>query len=85
VVVAAEAPGPILIRIRYSSDWVLSAGAGCIQRADGSWISVDAYKAELFKLRLSLLGGDKEGCAPSVGPVAAGVAAAPLAASPARS
>ncbi len=84
VVVAAEAPGPILIRIRYSSDWVLAAGAGCIQRGGGSWISVDAYRAELFKLRLSLLGGDKGSCAPSVGPVAAPVPAVPVAPPPAR-
>jgi hypothetical protein len=84
VVVAAEAPGPILIRIRYSSDWVLSAGAGCIQRGDGSWISVNAYRAELFKLRLSLLGGDKRGCAPSSGPVAAPGPAVPRASPAAR-
>jgi hypothetical protein len=73
VVVAAEQPGQILIRIRYSSDWVLSGGAGCIRRGEGSWISVDAYRAELFKLKLSLLGGGKDGCAPSADPLAAPV------------
>jgi hypothetical protein len=77
VVVAAVRPGPILIRIRYSSDWVLSAGSGCIRRGDGPWISVDVYRAELLKLRLSLLGGRSGGCAPTGRPATARAPADP--------
>jgi hypothetical protein len=62
VLVAADRPGQVLIRIRYNSDWVLASGSGCIRRADGSWIGVDAYQPELLKLKLSLLGGGKDAC-----------------------
>jgi hypothetical protein len=71
VVVDAVRPGPVLIRIRYSSDWVLSYGSGCIRRGDGSWITVDVYRAELFKLRLSLLGDGSDACAAAVRPAPA--------------
>jgi hypothetical protein len=71
VVVDAVRPGTVLIRIRYSSDWVLSTGSGCIHRADGSWIGVDVYRAQLFKLTLSLLDGGEDDCAPAPHPVAA--------------
>ncbi len=82
VVVDAVRPGPVLIRIRYSSDWVLSAGSGCIRRGDGSWISVDAYRAERFKLRLSLLGGGSDDCAPAARTVTAPPTGGPVPTSP---
>jgi hypothetical protein len=71
VVVEAVRPGPVLIRIRYNSDWVLSDGTGCIRRGAGSWIRVDVYRAELLRLRLSLLGGGRQACAPPAGTVSA--------------
>jgi hypothetical protein len=62
LVVDAPQPGAVLIRIRYSSDWTLAAGSGCISRADQSWISVDASVPEQFKLTLSVLTGGQTDC-----------------------
>ncbi len=62
VVVDAPRPGSVLVRIRYSPDWTLAAGTGCVSRADESWISVDVPLPEQFRLTLSLFGGDQDGC-----------------------
>ncbi len=62
VVVDASQPGSVLIRIRYSPDWTMAAGAGCVSRGDQTWISVDVPLPEQFKLTLSLLGGNQGDC-----------------------
>ncbi len=61
VVVSAPAPGPVLIRVRYSPDWQLASGQGCVAAAvgargdgGGTGIQVTVPKAEVFSLRLRL-------------------------------
>lgn len=69
VTVATPAAGPVLVRVRYSPDWELTAGAGCVApappppgvHAGGTWVRVEAPGAEQFTLRLSLL-GHRPGC-----------------------
>jgi hypothetical protein len=61
VVVSTPAPGPVLVRVRYSPDWQLASGQGCVT-ADatapgvdgGMWIRVTVPRAEEFSLSLSL-------------------------------
>jgi hypothetical protein len=65
VEVATPVAGPVLVRIRYNSNWVLSPGSGCIAAVPGplevagrgTWIRVVAPAPERFTLRLSLLPG----------------------------
>jgi hypothetical protein len=57
VLLNAEAPGSVTVRIRFNSDWTLSGGAGCVTSAGGRWIVVDVPGAERFRLSLSI-GGD---------------------------
>jgi hypothetical protein len=63
IVVATPVAGPVLVRVRYNSNWVLPGGAGCLTPAPGAldvpgrgtWIRVVAPGPERFTLRLSLL------------------------------
>ncbi len=70
VVVSTPVPGPVLVRVRYSRNWQLTSGAGCIAPAPappgiqggGTWVQVVTPVAERFTLRVSLLPGGN-GCA----------------------
>jgi hypothetical protein len=55
LVVDAARPGPLLVRIRYSPDWVVAEGRASISRGEGSWIALDVPSAEEVTLHLSLL------------------------------
>jgi hypothetical protein len=62
--VATSGPGPVLVRARYSPDWQLASGQGCVAPApaadgtgDGTWIKVEVPRAEQFSLRLTLFAG----------------------------
>lgn len=55
LVVDATHAGQILVRVRYSPDWVVAGGRGSVNRGDGSWISLDVPWPEQITLRLSLL------------------------------
>lgn len=57
VVVRAPEPGTVVVRVRYSPDWVMSSGIGCVSRASRSWIEVHVPRSEVFSLSLSLTGG----------------------------
>jgi hypothetical protein len=75
VVVSTPGPGSVLVRVRYSPNWELAAGAGCVTQApapapasappgaagNGTWVRVEAPAAEQFVLRLSLFPG-RNGC-----------------------
>ena len=61
IVVTTPQPGAVLVRVRYSPDWQLAAGEGCVGPepaeggiAGGAWIKVRVPKAEVFVLRLAL-------------------------------
>ncbi len=70
VVIQASGRGRILLRIRYSPDWTVSAGAGCVTRADGSWTGLDVPGPERVDLELNLFGRNGPRC--SQAPAAAG-------------
>jgi hypothetical protein len=63
VVVATPTPGSVLVRVRYSPNWELASGAGCVSPAPappgvqggGTWVRVETPVAEQFSLRLALL------------------------------
>jgi hypothetical protein len=69
VVVSTPRPGPVLVRVRYSRNWELASGQGCIAPAPappgvpggGTWVEVVTPAAEQFSLRVSLLPG-RPGC-----------------------
>jgi len=42
VTVFATGPGSILVRVRYTSQWTLVAGNGCVHEAPGGWTAVEA-------------------------------------------
>ena len=54
VVVDATGPGRVTLRIRYSRQWALTGGSGCVTRADGSWMSLQVPRAEQLTLSLSI-------------------------------
>ncbi|MGH9114362.1 MAG: hypothetical protein ACRDWW_00890, partial [Acidimicrobiales bacterium] len=65
LVLSTPAAGPVLVRVRYTPGWRVVQGAGCVAKAPGSWIRVDAAGPGLVTLRLSLLG---PGATPCGGP-----------------
>jgi hypothetical protein len=69
LVVDAPVAGSVLIRVRFSPDWVLGAGSGCVTRSGSSWIAVQVPHPEQFSLTLSLFGASSDSC--RSGPVAA--------------
>lgn len=62
VVVDAPEAGPVVIRVRYSPDWTLERGEGCVSRFGQSWISVTVPRPEQFALGLSLLASESDAC-----------------------
>ncbi len=80
VTVAARAAGPVLIRERFTSDWTLSKGVGCVSRSPASWISVDVPRPEVFTLDVSLFARSQSRCAgvAASGPGSIASAARPL-------
>jgi hypothetical protein len=69
IVVAAPGAGPVLVRVRYTPNWRLASGAGCVNPAPappgvpggGTWVRVDVPRAEQFSLELALL-PDRDRC-----------------------
>jgi hypothetical protein len=48
-----DAPGSLLVRVRYTSYWAITSGAGCVQRGAGGWTRVDAVRRGPLQLRAS--------------------------------
>jgi hypothetical protein len=48
-----DAPGSLLVRVRYTSYWTVTSGAGCVQRGAGGWTRVDAARRGPLRLRAS--------------------------------
>ena len=46
----AAAPGRFLVRVRYTRDWTLTAGAGCVGQAPGGWTYVTANQPEQLRI-----------------------------------
>jgi hypothetical protein len=49
----ADAPGSLLVRVRWTSYWTVTSGAGCVQRGAGGWTRVDAARRGPLLLRAS--------------------------------
>lgn len=49
----ADAPGSLLVRVRFTPYWTITSGAGCVQRGAGGWTRVDAARRGLLQLRAS--------------------------------
>lgn len=54
VVLRATAAGRVLVRIRYTPDWTVTGGAGCVARG-GPWTEVEVPRPEQVTLTLSVL------------------------------
>ncbi|MBV9659915.1 MAG: hypothetical protein JO337_02030 [Acidimicrobiales bacterium] len=65
VVVDVPQAGTVLVRVRYSPNWTLDQGDGCISRSGQSWISVTVPRPEQFTLGLSLLASHPDACPPA--------------------
>ncbi len=70
----ATAPGTVLVRVRYSKDWHLTAGIGCVAPAANNWTAVSVPGAEEVHLQLRLLAGVDDSCPPppALSPAATG-------------
>jgi len=49
----ADAPGSLLVRVRWTPYWTVTSGAGCVQRGAGGWTRVDAARRGPLQLRAS--------------------------------
>lgn len=71
ITLQASRPGLVTVRVRYSPDWFVAAGAGCDER-DGDWIRVDVDRPGRVELELSVLHPDRSACpAPTTRPAPA--------------
>ena len=76
VVLEASRAGPVTVRYRWSPDWVVTAGTGCIAR-QGQWLGVDTAGPGQVRLDLSILDPDHSACPPvALAAAPSGVAAA---------
>jgi hypothetical protein len=69
VVLDVRQPGPVTIRIRWSPDWYVAEGAGCVERKQ-DWMSVDVVTTGEVSLQMSLFEPDRTACPTTI--VAAG-------------
>ena len=58
----AEAPGTIVVRVRYSPNWTLVEGSGCVHPATNGWTAIDATQSGPLRLELRLLGDTGTSC-----------------------
>jgi hypothetical protein len=70
VVLDVQRAAPVTVRIRWSPDWYVAGGAGCVRRL-GSWLVVDPTRTGRVSLLMELLDPGRTGC-PS--PTAGGAA-----------
>lgn len=61
VVLDANQPGDVTVRIHWNPDWYVAGGAGCLTNAH-SWMSVEVVKAGEVQLEMSLLDPGQTAC-----------------------
>ncbi len=61
VALEAIGAGRVLLRVRYTPQWTVTAGAACVAEAPGKWIMLDLPGPELVKLGLRLAPGPAQG------------------------
>jgi hypothetical protein len=49
----ADAPGNLLVRVRWTPYWTVTSGAGCVQRGAAGWTRVDVGRRGPLQLRAS--------------------------------
>lgn len=64
VVLDAREAGEVTVRYRWSPDWVVTAGTGCVAR-QGQWLEVVAAAPGPVRLGLSVLDPDHSACPPA--------------------
>jgi hypothetical protein len=55
--VEARRPGPVPVRIRFTSMWDVAGGDACVSEADDGWTTVDAKRAGTVRVETRLFGG----------------------------
>jgi hypothetical protein len=58
----ANAPGTIVVRVRYSPRWTLVEGTGCVHSATNGWTAVDTNQTGPLRLALRLLPSTRTSC-----------------------
>ena len=58
VVLSVDAPGTIVVRVRYSGRWALVDGEGCVHATPDGWTAVEADHTGQLRLDLRMVGGD---------------------------
>ena len=61
VVLNADHPGDVTVRIHWNPDWYVAGGAGCLTNAH-SWMSVEVVKTGEVQLEMSLLDPGQTAC-----------------------
>ena len=55
-------PGPVVVRVRYNTEWSVVSGAACLAEDPGGWLRVQAQAAGPIQLQLRLVGGSSHAC-----------------------
>jgi hypothetical protein len=61
-VLTATAPGPVLLRLRFSDRWAVAAGGASLKAAADGWTELDVCRPGEVRLQLRLLPSDEDGC-----------------------
>jgi hypothetical protein len=60
--IAAASPGQILLRVRYTPDWRIIAGDGCLTATTQGWTSITVTRAETLRVAARLLPATNRAC-----------------------
>ena len=55
-------PGPVLVRVRYNTEWSVVSGNACIAEDPDGWLRVQAQTAGPIDLQLRLVGASSHAC-----------------------
>ena len=55
LILQVSQPGPITVRVRYTTFWNVTAGAACLSAAPGGWTAIDAKTVGPLELSASVL------------------------------
>jgi hypothetical protein len=59
-----DAPGSLVLRVRYDPRWAVVAGTGCVRAGPGAWTELTALHTGDLRLQLRLL-GNRDLCTPA--------------------
>ncbi|MGI8850921.1 MAG: hypothetical protein ACR2KC_04595 [Acidimicrobiales bacterium] len=62
LVLQAGRPGTLLVRVRYTGYWQVSSGQACVTASPDGWTTVEAHKAGMVSLTISLLPHSSSAC-----------------------